>query len=143
MCLIIDANVVRETFLHRHADFAPIFDSIMSGMARLSYGGKLTREYLQSHAFAKHLIQLDRAGRAKKENDARVNAKTIEVEQSGLCLSNDAHIVGLALVGGARLLCSRDIDLHQDFTNPALIANPRGSVYQNPSHAHLIRRHCA
>lgn len=142
MCLIIDSNVVRETFLHGHQDFAPIYQSIMSGMARMSYGGKLTREYLQSHAIAKKLVQLDRAGRAKKENDALVDAKTVEVQKSGLCVSDDAHIIGLALVSGSRLLCSRDNALHQDFTNPALVFKPRGSVYQNPDHAHLIRRHC-
>jgi hypothetical protein len=37
-----------------------------------------------------------------------------------------------------RILFSRDKALHKDFKNPALIANPRGSVYQKASHCKLL-----
>ena len=46
-----------------------------------------------------------------------------------LCASNDSHIIALAQVANARMLYSRDQDLHQDFTNLALLDRPRGKVY--------------
>ncbi len=41
--------------------------------------------------------------------------------------SNDAHILALAKLSGARILYSRDRKLHQDFKNPAIIDG--GMVY--------------
>jgi hypothetical protein len=52
--------------------------------------------------------------------------------------SNDPHVIALARASGARTLCSRDRELHKDFKNPALVNDPRGSVYQSPSHRHLL-----
>jgi hypothetical protein len=69
-----------------------------------------------------------------------VDVKTNEVAQQ--CVSDDPHIIALALESGARFLCSLDQDLHTDFTNPQLVNAPRGHVYQNVAHEHLIRRHC-
>ena len=58
------------------------------------------------------------------------------------CVSDDPHVIALAQESGARLLCSLDEALHTDFTNPRLINAPRGHVYQNAAHKHLIRLHC-
>lgn len=84
--------------------------------------------------------QLDQAGRAKAVPDAKVDARMDIVVPH--CVSDDPHIIALALESGARLLCSLDQALHTDFTNPQLINSPRGHVYQNAAHEHLIRRHC-
>jgi len=43
--------------------------------------------------------------------------------------SDDAHVVALAIVSGARLLYSKDVDLHEDFKNSKIISDPRGKVY--------------
>ena len=84
--------------------------------------------------------QLDQAGRAKAIPDAAVDARMNQVAPN--CVSDDPHIIALALESGARLLCSHDQALHSDFTNPTLINNQRGHVYQDATHAHLIRAHC-
>ena len=88
----------------------------------------------------KMLRQLDQAGRAKAVPDAPVDARMKLVAPQ--CVSDDPHIIALALVSGARLLCSLDQALHTDFTNPKLINSPRGNVYQNATHEHLVRHHC-
>ncbi len=70
-----------------------------------------------------------------------VDAKEKELKKARLCKSNDGHIIALAIVSGARTLCSnnkRKKHLFADFTNKALIDDPRGGVYQNPSHRHLL-----
>jgi len=58
-----------------------------------------------------------------------------------LCESDDPHVIALAQISGARILCSRDKNLHKDFTNSELVNDPRGRIYQNSSHAQLFRRH--
>ena len=54
--------------------------------------------------------------------------------------SDDPHVLGLALVSGARLLYTNDRELQKDFTNPALI-RPRGKVYSTVVHRHFTEAH--
>ena len=49
--------------------------------------------------------------------------------------SNDAHILALAQAARAKLLCSSDIHLHEDFKK--IIG---GSVYQNKTHIKLLKK---
>ena len=71
-----------------------------------------------------------------------MNGETAAVKALSICVSNDPHVIALARISGARLLCSRDQKLHSDFGNKHLVDNPRGSVYQDIPHAPLIARHC-
>ena len=68
-----------------------------------------------------------------------VNAEESLVVSTGLCVSDDPHIIALARVSGARTLCSNDNNLHTDFKNQRLLSHPRGGVYQNANHGHLLR----
>jgi hypothetical protein len=143
MCLIIDANVVHKVFLHPTADFAPVERALTNGYARIVYGGKLTKEYLRIERFQRILLRLDQQGGARQVSDALVDAETKKVIQSGQCVSDDPHIIALALVGQVRLLCSEDGNLETDFTNSALVGRPKGNIYKRSEHAHLIKKHCA
>ncbi len=146
MCLIIDVNVAREVFSDtEEPDFAEIRKALFLSKApgvRIVYGGLLREEYLRVEQVRRALVVLDRAGRVQKVSDAKVVAETISIELLHLCVSNDTHIIALARVAGVRLLCSRDQALQTDFSNKKLIDNPRGKVYQNASHKHLIKQFC-
>lgn len=140
MCLIIDTNLAADFFCSSSTTLAPLKKAVMSATCCVYYGGsKLRKEYFQSSKIQKMIVALDRAGRAKAIRDDLVDARIGQIEN--LCISNDSHIIALALESGARLLCSHDADLHTDFTNTMLINKPRGHVYQNSSHKHLIRKH--
>lgn len=141
MCLILDVNVVHKVFPAPHDDFKPIHKALISGRARLVYGGELTREY-ERLAFRRVLLRLDQRGAAKQFPDSAVDAEAERLRRGRLCKSNDTHILALAEVSGARLLCSEDVDLGDDFTNAAILSKPRGSVYKRVEHEHLIREHC-
>lgn len=142
MCLILDCNLIHQVFPSASADFKPVRDAIVSGRAKLVYGGDLTAEYAKVTWFRGILRRLDQQGAAKQYPDSLVVSETAKVQKQGKHRSNDAHILGLAVVSGARLLCSQDHNLGLDFTDPLLLPPPRGSVYKRASHAHLIRRHC-
>jgi hypothetical protein len=141
MCLIIDNDVVHEVF---KADSSSRFVYIKEGLfeqkkpLKLVYGGRLRDEYFESETIRRIILQLDRAGRAVAMPDEAIKAVELSVE--GLCESNDAHVIALAVVSNARILLSSDKTLHQDFTNPDLVKKPRGKVYQGVEHARLLSR---
>jgi hypothetical protein len=62
------------------------------------------------------------------------------LSDAGELKSDDPHIIALAKVSGARLLCSKDQNLHTDFGNRVFIDKPRGNIYQNQSHAKLLKK---
>ena len=74
-------------------------------------------------------------------NDDRVSTVTAEVATTGLCRSNDQHVIALAQVSGARLLYANDGDLQRDFKKKALIGSPRGKVYSTKKHPELRPHH--
>ncbi|MCI0490774.1 MAG: hypothetical protein L0229_29625 [Blastocatellia bacterium] len=146
MCLIVDVNVAHRVLLvSDDPDFKDVHICLFTNSnpkGSLVYGGKLTDEYSRNHEIIRTLVKLDQAGRARKADDDLVNEEMERIIQSGLCESNDEHIIALARVGRVRLLCSHDKDLHADFTNKALLDKPRGKVYQKPRHKNLLSRFC-
>lgn len=142
MCLILDANCLHKIFPDVGASFLPVFEALMSGNAKLVLGGtKLRSEYALLNKAWKMIVALDKAGRVKMVNDSQVDIREAELNIAGQLKSDDPHVIALAMISGVRLLCSHDQNLHVDFTNPAILT-PRGCVYQDASHKHLIRKYC-
>jgi hypothetical protein len=142
MCVIIDVNLAFRIFTSApETDFRPVFDWLHAPGKNgcLVFGGRLLEELSNRIASLRYLRALLQAGRAYRFPDAIIQSDEQQIRGSGLCKSDDSHVVALARVSGARTLCSHDQTLHQDFRNPKLISKPRGRVYQNATHAHLLR----
>lgn len=146
MCLIVDVNVASKVLLTPDdPDFRDVHTSLFKNKkpkASLVYGGKLVDEYSRNLAVRRMIAVLDRAGRTRKIDNDSIEKEIEIVIQTGLCISNDKHIIALARVGKVRLLCSHDKALHTDFTNKALLDKPRGKVYQNRRHQKLLEKFC-
>lgn len=144
MTIIIDANCAQETLCPEPSDdFRPVLDAILQKGAQVAYGGsKLKGEYGALPSVWRFVVALDRAGKARLWPDAEIDALQAALTVSGSLKSDDPHIIALAQVSGARLLCSRDKALHQDFLAKELVDQPRGKVYQRAAHARLLRTHC-
>ena len=137
MCVIVDNNVV-GLFLG-DARFASVRERVSSGKCCCYFGGTTQlAEYPEQ--FTDILVEFDRAGKAKVCSASRVDAEEVRVRP--LCVSDDPHVIALARVSGARLLCTDDVGLMTDFKDKKLIDKPRGSVYRGPSHNGLLRTHC-
>ena len=147
MCLIIvDASVMARVFLsHDDPEFSSL-NRALFGVRRpnpvLVYGGKLTQEYRTSTAVTRAVVQLDRAGRARAVPDIEIQAAADEITGSGTPVSDDEHVLGLARVSGARVLCSDDKPLRTDFKNAMIVNNPRGKLYSRSSHKKLLSHNC-
>lgn len=148
MCLIVDVNVAHKVLWKQNdpnGDFNPVRQGLLPGpqaYITLVYGGKLADEYARHRDLLELLLQLNRAGRARRIPKSQIQAEELCVQNLGLCQSNDYHIIALARVGHVRLLCSDDKALHNDFKNKQLLNNPRGKVYQCAKHESLLRRLC-
>ncbi len=141
MCVIVDANLASLVFANPpREDFHPLLrwllDPDKDGC--LIFGGHLAHELGRVGEARRALLTLLRAGRAKRAGDSEVSEAMRNLSKSGLCRSNDHHVLALAQVSGARLLCSHDGALQQDFRDPKLIGKPRGKVYQRRQHSRLL-----
>jgi len=138
MCVIVDANVAADVFVHRLPDFKALLKWVEDGDGKLVFGGRLAAELSKVSSVCNLLTELHRNGRAIRKSDAAVMAEERTVMAMALCGSNDAHVIALARVSGARVLCSHDKKLHADFKNKKLVPNPRGRVYQSNHHARVL-----
>lgn len=144
MCLIVDANCGSMAFRDPpDDDFKPITDSLFLANAKLIVGGsKLMDEYRRIGSAMRALAILDKAGKVRWQDNKAVDKEQENLTNSGICKSDDEHIVALARLSGVRLICTRDKALHQDLGNKSLIGHPSVSIYQDRSHALLLRKHC-
>ena len=143
MCLIVDANVAAQFFCTSNPDSADLRRAVFGSGCCVVYGGRLREEYEKIGTARRMVLALDRAGKARAIPDSPVDVRTEALKASGMLASDDPHIIALAEVSGSRLLHSLDTALHRDFTNPALIKQPRGRVYQGGAgHRHLVKSHC-
>ena len=140
MCAIVDADSSGEIAAVNPSAGAQAFKEwIADGRCCLVVGGSRLRRELgrgftdperaKQTTVTEWISGVALAGKLISEDDAEVDARADQIEQSGLCASNDFHIIALAQVAGARMLYSRDAELHQDFTNTALLSQPSGKVY--------------
>ena len=130
MCAILDANCLDEVFgSGDRPEAGKKFFEWLEGQGSLVVGGKLREELGRHHRFSQWFREATLAGRITNVDNKSVEGITEELKKSQSCQSNDQHIIALAQVSKARLLYSKDKDLHRDFRNQDLVWNPRGKVY--------------
>ena len=132
MCAIIDNNVRHEVFGNSDVQTEAgeyFLKWLESRGGRLVVGGKLLEELSDYTGFGTWLRRALALGRAIRVSDADVDAETANLQSRNICRSNDAHVLALAIVSGARLLFTNDQALQEDFTNPQIVSGPRGRVF--------------
>ncbi len=127
MCLILDANVVGTVFRGDSPVGQDVFEWLENPRARLVVGGKLYDELAHDGRFERWAEEAGKDGRLR-----RFPPQQIENEEEALptreLRSDDPHVIALARVSGARILCSEDRDLWNDFQNGKLVSHPGGKI---------------
>jgi PIN domain len=140
VCLIIDTSKAAAFFNEPWASpHAPISRWISIRNGQVVYGGLLRTELEQIGEARRVLKNWVNTGRANRLSDEAVTERAAQLQADGVCISNDHHILAVALLSGARVLFTGDNDLATDFQNAALIAAPRGHVYRTEADAHHLR----
>jgi hypothetical protein len=139
VCLIVDVDVA-GLFLARPSAIRKWLAG-QKGNPRLVAAGKLRRELAKTQEVRDYLVELNRAGLLRSSFGEDLLHKTEnQLRKSRVCVSNDLHVLALAIVSGARTIATADASLARDVRNKKIIDKPRGSVYRRPnSHSHLLR----
>ena len=134
MCLILDANKYSEFLDMNNSELQPVREWIRKKGGKLVYSPtkKMEEELGRHKKMENRFRQYAQAGLVREVDRDKVDDK--EAGLTGL-LSDDGHIVALALVAEVKLLVSGDKNLHDDFKNIV-----RGKVYQKLRHKNLLRQ---
>lgn len=132
MDLIIDSNVTHFCVDPENHDGRAIVEWLRQN-GKCVAGGELRREYEPNRGgnakFLRLFLTLRTAGRAYLLRDEDVDERAAQLRSIGTLKSNDAHIIAVAQLSGARALWSDDRLARQDFGNKDLIDRPRGRFY--------------
>ena len=131
MCAIIDASVLATYCANpKAAGFGEVDRWLTSRNGRIVYGGTKYGKELERVDAARQLFAgYARAGKAKLLDNDRIDADAAWIAANQRIKSDDEHILALARVSGARVLCTSDGDLVSDFTDTALVPTPKGRVF--------------
>lgn len=138
MCAILDANTFGKFRNSSDEDMAPVWKWLDNKNGKIVYSNTKKFEDEWERGGMSHLRdQMMRAGQLKLVSEG-VQEKADELE--GEIVSNDAHIIALALIAGVKVLVSYregDRDLFADFKNRELVG---GRVYTRKSHEHMLTK---
>ena len=142
MCAIVDNNVANEVFGRNPPEAGKHFRRWIGGRnGRLAVGGRLLEELRGNSGFREWFRQNELSGQLLQVSAERVGQQEQRVKRTGLCTSDDEHVLALALVSGARLLYTNDAALIADFKNREIVANPRGKVYTTAENDEVTNAH--
>ena len=144
MCAIIDNNVRHEVFGEKSVQTEAgeyFLDWLDNRKGKLVVGGGLLQELSGYSNFNRWFQQALIAGSVQRVSDAQVERETANLQSRNVCKSNDAHVLALAVVSGARLLFTNDQDLQEDFRNRGIIGGIRGRVYTTLVHQDFSSTH--
>ena len=131
MCVIIDAHVWPAFCADpAAAGLGEVDRWLRSGKGGIVYGGtKYRKELARVTAAVQLMAGYAQAGKAKLLDNDRIDQDAAWIQANQRIKSDDEHILALARVSGARVLCTSDGDLVSDFTNIALVSKPKGRVF--------------
>ncbi len=139
MCLIIDANLTAQVFAATpNQNFAPVLNWLMSPDGLMVCGGKNYDELKKIGRAAIFIQQLARAGHALLFRKEALEAEEKAVKKFNLMRSDDPHVIALARISGARVVCTDDAALIDDFKNVRLVPTPKGKIYRRREHQNVL-----
>ena len=132
MCIVLDSNRWGD-FVNQKEDMKPIHKWLEKQNGKLVYSDYEPIQRELNRLPNNNLREYYRAGKALFISGKKVKEKVREIKNKYQLKSDDSHILGLAKAANAKVLCTKDKSLHQDFKNII-----RGKIYQNKNHQHLL-----
>ncbi len=139
MCIIVDTNKIVNFFKSPQGqDNAPIHRWIneKGGVLVYSKGGKLGKEFNDVMLLLDEYYQVGKTTMVSLE---KIESQEVILNKAAEHKSDDAHILALAKVSGARLLYTEDKVLMDDFRNKKIIDSPRGKIYSGVGNKSLLK----
>lgn len=134
MCIILDTNIMSE-----FRDPSNKTADVVRRWLRKQKGRVVYSPIEEWKVFMQDMIfEYDRAKllTVVPSRDVYSEARRLMDDPAIELRSNDAHILALARLSGARILYSKDKRLHEDFKNPSIIRG--GMVYTSRNHSRML-----
>ena len=147
MCIVIDCNALSPVFNSsdsKHSMFSPVKDWIIDGNGKIIYGGTKYKQELSKLKSILRLLTLlkDRDKRKIIVLDSgQVDFEHMRLENKIKSKNfNDAHIVAIVIVSGARLISTLDSKSHEFIKMNSIYPKRfhRPKIYSNSNHQHLL-----
>ena len=124
MCVvaIVDANVLSLLASRRHDSDLLLLSWIKSrhGLLAFPASGEYLSELRRNRAVMELIGRYEQGGQLKKISKAALS-EAVDLVRDKPLRSNDLHVLALALASRAKVLCSNDEDLREDFKNRAIL----------------------
>ncbi len=138
MCVIIDTNKLSAFFGLADPASSALYAWVQGGGSLVFTTHGRYADELRKANFTNTFLEFRRFSRVLSVSARELDAHIAQIEGERQYRSNDVHLLALALASGARVLYTDDRELQSDFTNRAIINNPRGKIYSKKDHAHLL-----
>lgn len=128
MCFILDVNCYADYLNPNNVDMAPL-KKWVEGKSKIAYSPTTRME----KELRKHGRMFELMGRYRTSNRVmKIDLKAVKAKEKYLkkctdLISDDPHIIALALVANVKLLVSKDQKLGRDFTNKSIVG---GKIYK-------------
>ncbi len=134
MCVILDANCIGDFNDSANEDMKPVRQWLERKNSKIVYSDteKFRREWDEGGGYRLRR-ELQRRNKLKLVSVQDVEER--ENELSGRVVSDDEHIIALALTAQAKVLVSSDRRLIRDFKDHVT----QGRVYQTKGHKRLLK----
>ena len=140
MCIVIDANKAADFCKQERPYLRTLLQWVNSG-GRIASGGRLEVELYKVHAMKGLLIEWSRAGKLIRISPERIAQREALVRNR--CVSNDPHVVALAIESRAHIVVTADRNLIKDLKNLELVGSKRRIYKENSASPGRTDRHRA
>jgi hypothetical protein len=138
MCLIIDANKAADFCKQERPYLKPLW-SWVNGGGRIVSGGRLEKELFKIQAMKGVLLEWSRNGTLIRISSEKILEKENFVKSA--CISDDPHVVALAIISKANIVVTEDKKLIEDLRNCKLVGKRRRIYKENSASPSRIDRH--
>ena len=140
MCVVIDANKAADFCKQEHPYLKMLLQWVNAG-GRIASGGRLEVELYKVQAMKGLLIEWSRAGKLIKISAEKIAQREALVREC--CVSDDPHVVALAIESKAHIIVTEDKNLIKDLKNIRLVGSRRKIYKENSKSPDRIDRHRA
>lgn len=118
MCVVMDANQAANFCSQNQPHLTQLMAWINRG-GKIAVGGKLEVELFRIHAMRNLIGEWSKSGRLRRVSKEIIEKK--ELELKGKCISNDVHVIALAIISKASIVVTEDKELISDIGNKKIM----------------------
>ncbi len=140
MCVVIDANKAAE-FCKQESPYLKTLLSWVNSGGRIASGGHLEAELYKVQAMKLLLLEWSRSGKLIRIAKDRIQNREALIRDR--CVSNDSHVVALAIEAKASIVVTSDGNLIKDLKNKGLMGSTCKIYKENTAKPAIVKDHQA